>query len=204
MWLPKKMGTNANQFLYKIVRKDPQSTVLAYFGVLWNQQLTYYQRPWSVQIHSPEHSFQVRPGDMGYRTCRSDALLGRIDFRAVRALASSDRNIPIIIHKDDQPDVVVHFFDADSLTGKNLGAQCGRAPQQVCLQLCKGDTHPVRSRIYLRFLDFFGFNGSSEYAFQMQTIWRIRPGSSSEHVKDQSTTGENLHIRGGCNPPLLR
>jgi len=26
----------------------------------------------------------------------------------------------IIIHKADEPDVVVHFLDADSLSGKNL------------------------------------------------------------------------------------
>ncbi|HKS66765.1 MAG TPA: hypothetical protein VJR26_05965, partial [Candidatus Acidoferrales bacterium] len=26
----------------------------------------------------------------------------------------------IIIHKADQPDVVVHFFDADGLSGKDL------------------------------------------------------------------------------------
>ena len=47
-------------------------------------------------------------------------LLRRTDFRAVRAPESPDRSILNIIHKAHQPDVVVHFFDADGLTGERL------------------------------------------------------------------------------------
>ena len=49
-------------------------------------------------------------------------LWGRTDFRAVPAPESPDRSIvsQIILHKADQPDVVVNFLDAHGLSGKDL------------------------------------------------------------------------------------
>ena len=43
-----------------------------------------------------------------------------MDFRAVRALSFQIEVSQIVIHKAHQPDIVVHFFDADGLTGKDL------------------------------------------------------------------------------------
>lgn len=40
-------------------------------------------------------------------------------FRAVQAPESPDGRSPIIIQRADQPNVVVHFFDADGLPGKD-------------------------------------------------------------------------------------
>jgi len=47
------------------------------------------------------------------------SLLGRTDFRAVRAPSLQIEVAQIIIHKADQPDTVLHFFYADGLTGKD-------------------------------------------------------------------------------------
>ena len=43
-----------------------------------------------------------------------------MDFRAVLTLESPDQISQIIFHEADQPYVVVHFFDADGMSGKDL------------------------------------------------------------------------------------
>ena len=39
--------------------------------------------------------------------------------RAVGAHASQGQNTQVVIHKANQPDVIVHFLDADCLAGKD-------------------------------------------------------------------------------------
>jgi len=43
-----------------------------------------------------------------------------MDFRAVPRFWSPSRSSQIILHKTNQPDIVVNLFDADGLPGKDL------------------------------------------------------------------------------------
>ena len=84
-----------------------------------------------VQIHSPRPlSVGVRPGDMGDSSYRRHGL----HFWAERVVEWFEHprlqiEVPqIIIHKADQPDVVVHFLDTDGLPGEDL-AEIERRPR---------------------------------------------------------------------------
>jgi hypothetical protein len=69
---------------------------------------------------SPTNPFNVRSGDIGNRTFRRH----RLHFRPERVLQGLQGfflqiNVAeIVIHKADQPDSVVDFFDADGLSSK--------------------------------------------------------------------------------------
>jgi len=39
--------------------------------------------------------------------------------RAVGAHASQGQNTQVVIHKANQPDIIMHFFDADRLAGED-------------------------------------------------------------------------------------
>ena len=70
--------------------------------------------------HQPPHSTSVRSGDIGNRTFRRH----RLHFwpeGVLQGLQSFFLQIniaEIVIHKTDQPDAVVDFFDTDGLSGK--------------------------------------------------------------------------------------
>jgi len=69
---------------------------------------------------SPTNSFSVRSGDMGNRTFRRHRLHFRPEgvLQGLQSFFLQINIAKIVIHKTDQPDAVVDFFDADGLSCK--------------------------------------------------------------------------------------